>query len=439
MNVSTRKVLLLCIFFGTLLSSLLYLDYAKLSGTAVDLLAFFARFSAFVGTWLLFWNYLLGIRSIVGKWIVDLAWLVNIHKKTGKWTLYTLVLHFGLISIYYFQKYQINLVQVSSGDLRGFYKDVGFVALGIIALIAVTSIWLRKRFSFRGWHNLHLLSYVVLPIALVHTIGIGREDLPLIGRYLWITLAIIYMILLIYQLLSSMGMFKYKYKILSEDSETPTVSNIVLVPEGKNMLHPMPGQFIYIQPEKTGESHPFGVINYEPLTGKIWIAPKRLGTFTEWLSTKGTNQRIFIDGPYGVFTSEFIKDPNMQAVFIAGGIGIAPFMYSLYLLKKGIERPITLIYGNNTEDDIPFRDELAELAREVSNLKVVHVIRDAVNPGFEKGFVTIDVIKKYLGDDLTKYDFFICGPPVMINLVDKALRESGHVSKKSIHYELFSF
>lgn len=103
------------------------------------------------------------------------------------------------------------------------------------------------------------------------------------------------------------------------------------------------------------------------------------------------------------------------------------------------ERSVTLIYGNTGEQDVVFRDELAELERTgVASLKVVHVLS---KPSKEwrgaRGRLDEETVAKLCGPLDADRAFYICAPPAALNLTIRVLRRAG-VSPCRIHFERFS-
>ncbi len=86
---------------------------------------------------------------------------------------------------------------------------------------------------------------------------------------------------------------------------------------------------------------------------------------------------MYIDGPYGAFTSGC---PSDTQVLIAGGVGITPMMSIIRTLAdEGDKRPVILLYGSRDWDSITFREELEAIQPRL-NLKVVHVLSDPHTP-----------------------------------------------------------
>ena len=124
-------------------------------------------------------------------------------------------------------------------------------------------------------------------------------------------------------------------------------------------------------------------------------------------------------------------------VFIAGGIGITPFLSMLrYLRDTEANRQVLLIWGNKTEADIVCRHEIETMDAAMSSLQVVHVMSSQDDWPGEKGYVTSQLLGKYL-DGVESPQVFLCGPPVMMDKVIPSLLSLG-ISKQRIHDERFA-
>ena len=84
-----------------------------------------------------------------------------------------------------------------------------------------------------------------------------------------------------------------------------------------------------------------------------------------------------------------------------------------YALRDGAEDfELTLLYGSRDEESILFKKELDEVAAACPKLRVVHVLSDEEKAGYEHGFITAELIKKYAPAD-AEYSVFLCGPEGM--------------------------
>ena len=130
-----------------------------------------------------------------------------------------------------------------------------------------------------------------------------------------------------------------------------------------------------------------------------------------------------IDAPYGKFTFE---GEHEKIGFLAGGIGITPFKsICQYCTDMCLDTKVTLLYGNRTENDIAFRGELKALQRQNPNLKVVFTLNEADSDWKgSTGLITEEMIKKEI-PDYKKTVFYTCGPPNMVEIMEKLVEQLG--------------
>jgi NAD(P)H-flavin reductase len=85
-----------------------------------------------------------------------------------------------------------------------------------------------------------------------------------------------------------------------------------------------------------------------------------------------------------------------------------------------------------------YREALEALKARL-NLTIVHVL---ANPpaGWtgEQGFITAEVFKRHLPPPYADHEYFICGPDVMLDAIEKALGEM-NVPLSKYHSERYSF
>ena len=156
--------------------------------------------------------------------------------------------------------------------------------------------------------------------------------------------------------------------------------------------------------------------------------------FDTW--TAGT--KVEVSSPAGNFEYQELRDAK-KVICLAGGSGITPFVSMANAIADGDEDfEMTLLYGSRNKDNILFYDELEELTKKCDKIKVVHVLSDddaKAGEGFEKGFITAELIKKYAPAD-EKYSIFLCGPQQMYAFLDKELEKLA-LEKKYIRHEMF--
>ncbi len=135
--------------------------------------------------------------------------------------------------------------------------------------------------------------------------------------------------------------------------------------------------------------------------------------------------------PFGTFYYEPLRD-SKNLVALAGGSGITPF-YSMareiaYGKMKGVR--LTILYGSVHHSDIVLGEELAKVEKDCPDVRVVHVLSGDESWEGEKGFITKDLIAKYMGEDPT---VLFCGPVPMFKLVQQATSELGLTCRRFRH------
>jgi len=118
------------------------------------------------------------------------------------------------------------------------------------------------------------------------------------------------------------------------------------------------------------------------------------------------------------------RDAAKAAVFLAGGIGITPFMsMSRYAAEEGLAHRIYLLYANRAPESTAFLPELEELAIRNPNFTLVPVMSDppADWPG-ERGYVSAETVRKHVPEPQNTF-FYMAGPPAMVAAMTAVLDE----------------
>ncbi len=180
----------------------------------------------------------------------------------------------------------------------------------------------------------------------------------------------------------------------------------------------------------------------DTLEGKYMLTIKRVdgGLMSNYmLDTWKTGTEVTVSAPEGHFEYQPLRDAK-NVICLAGGSGITPFVSMAGAILDGDEDfNLTLLYGSRNRDAILFYDELKEIAEKTDKVKVINVLSDkdadTSKDGFEAGFITAELIKKYAPAD-EPYSVFICGPQAMYEFLDKEL-EKLKLERKYIRHEMF--
>jgi len=137
------------------------------------------------------------------------------------------------------------------------------------------------------------------------------------------------------------------------------------------------------------------------------------GGMTERIAQMTPGDRVFIDEPSGDIVD---KGPG---IFIAGGAGITPFIPIIKERHRthGL-KGCSLIFSNNTEDDIILR----EAWEEMPDLQSFFVVTEQPDSPFPSRHVDAEFIGNATGFD---HRFYVCGPPGMMKAIIKALKDNG--------------
>ena len=143
---------------------------------------------------------------------------------------------------------------------------------------------------------------------------------------------------------------------------------------------------------------------------------------------------VTASAPLGNFTYEPLRDAK-TVIGVVGGSSITPFRSLAKAIADGDEDcDLILLYGSRTLEDTMFQQDLTDLAASCDRIKLVNIFSDEEREGYEHGFITAELIKKYAPEG--EYSLFVCGPQVMRKFVDKEIETLG-LRKKFIRNELF--
>lgn len=211
---------------------------------------------------------------------------------------------------------------------------------------------------------------------------------------------------------------------------------------GKN-INFKPGQYFFITIPKLnysdnkGNIRHFSVVNSPGEKNVITMATR----IREESGFKKTLNELPLGSPVeiGAVTGDFVlpKNYSKPLVFVAGGIGVTPFMSMLrYFDEEKLPYDITLIYSNRDQGSTAFLEELNERKSRNKNLKLILTMtQDSAWKGDNRR-IDSQFIASKIPDFLNK-TFYISGPPVFNEAVGKALKEL-KIENKNILVENFS-
>jgi len=158
--------------------------------------------------------------------------------------------------------------------------------------------------------------------------------------------------------------------------------------------------------------------------------------FKQTIAKMNIGDTLEIDGPLGNLWPDNNSKP---AVFIAGGIGIAPFHGIIEeQIQLGWPQPITLFYVDKSQKDVVSLEKLQKLANENFIFVPTMTRLDENDKSWtgERGRITAELIKKYTKDVLAP-KYYIVGLPEMVKSTKEELQKL-NVPQENIKFELFS-
>jgi ferredoxin-NADP reductase len=184
-------------------------------------------------------------------------------------------------------------------------------------------------------------------------------------------------------------------------------------------------------------THTFSIASSPSDEDLVVTTRMRNTVFKQAISTLPIGSRARIEGPMGSFTLH--NNTARPAVFLAGGIGIAPFLSMLsHATEEKLRHSIVLFYANRHLQDAAFIDTLWKLERDNPRFRFVPTLtRAADNNGWKgkTGHIGLQMLFAHVGI-LRGPIYYIAGPPTMVAATRLTLSEVG-VDEDDIRTEEF--
>ena len=216
---------------------------------------------------------------------------------------------------------------------------------------------------------------------------------------------------------------------------SPTTVAFTLDTPDRDRLAFLPGQYVNIAVPGVDETRSYSFSSApddKQLTFLVKLTPG--GVMSTWLTEQaGIGHEVRFTGPNGSF---FLREAERPLLLLAGGTGLAPILAILRRLRDcGSTRPVHLVYGVSTDDDLVELDRLEELAAALPTLTWDHCVADSASSAANKGYVMSLIRPEHLyGGEVAVY---LCGPPPMVEAVRAHFAEQG-VVPTGFYYEKFA-
>ncbi|MFE2432653.1 ferric reductase-like transmembrane domain-containing protein [Streptomyces sp. NPDC059373] len=415
----------------------LYLAWDWLRPQGISSVYFIGEFTGVLAAYLMSCTLVLATRlTWLEKWFGGLDRMYRRHKQYALLSLLLLTPHQLLHFFFGFDASQNNHVDaqqaaqlVGLGHLLGAASSIGLLVLVVISLGQVSRI---LRLPYERWLFLHRLTGLLLLSALFHGWFLDliiRGSAPLLAIY--VTMATIGMAAYAYdELVLRHREPRADFTIHRVSRPRPDIVDLTLAPTGPARLPLTGGQFVYLRVggRRAWREHPFSVAGVQP-DGSVRLTIRALGPGTRRLHADvREGLPATLSGPYGMF-DHTLGGPRQ--IWIAGGIGIAPFLG--WLTHPGETLPRTdLFYCAPTAQDAPFLPELTAAAARLPGLRL--------HPTFSRshGRLNAEMIQAQAGPLTPDTHVFLCGPASLVEDLCRALHRQG-IPRHHLHAEHFAF
>lgn len=328
----------------------------------------------------------------------------------------------------------ITTVNLRLGNYLAMIAFAGIVVIVLVTL-APRIPFLSKLTgeTYEGWKKLHRYIGIFFILGFIHALTIPAP----LDAFIAISWVQIFFVIgtVSYLYTEFFGRFFKKflpYTVEAVRHPNNTTTEVTLRPSKEPVKRQRAGQFLFVRfpGDKTlNESHPF-TISSAPSGDVLRLTVKASGDFTRYLfSQLQAGADALIEGAYGMFD---YKSGGKKQIWIAGGIGLTPFLAFMRDMDENLDRDVDFYYTVRHPEEALFLDEIDAAARANPRLKA-HVRFSAT-----QGSLTVEEIVESAGGDVRNYDIYLCGPLPMVQVFTRKFKELG-VAGQRIHFEEFNF
>jgi predicted ferric reductase len=355
------------------------------------------------------------------------------HRWVGFTLLWTILTHATLVVLGYATLDDASMATTFLALAGVPASLLGMLAAAVIVVIAAVSMRsVRRRLRYEIWHGLHLLLYLALVLAFVHQLleTTTFTSSAFATVYWWALWLFAFGALIIGRLV--IPLWRNTYHRFRVEAVVPESHNVVSVYVGGRHLERLParaGQFcIWRFPghNRWWPANPFS-LSAAPNGRWLRLTAKAVGDASAGLRYLPVGTRVYLEGPYGAFTSA--HRTRSGALLIAGGVGITPLRA---LLEEEPSGDVVVLYRVRDVNEAVLLNEVRDLV--AARRGRLHLLTGRTGHGarpFEPNHL------RALVPDIAGRDVYVCGPAAMTSAVLASLRALG-VPNTQVHAEKFS-
>lgn len=319
--------------------------------------------------------------------------------------------------------------------LRDLAKDMGEWAFYLVLLMLVITLW--QRFPYRPWRMLHRIMPVLYLMLLLHAVMLAPSVYWQQPVGLWLVL------------LGCIGAYGAGVALLGRIGRTRQISGQVTAIEqsaadilavccqlDSRWPGHRPGQFAFVTFDDREGAHPYTIASADRGDGCVEFQIKALGDDTRNLGQRlAVGQRVRVEGPYGRFE---LGRQNAQArqVWIAGGIGLTPFLAWLDALELGAA-PLTadLHYCTRDRENDPWVERLKARCVALPGIRL-HIYGDRQGEVLSAAACVATPVDAAQAAGGHRTEIWFCGPQGLAAKLKQGFREIG-AGPYQFHQEAF--
>ena len=369
---------------------------------------------------LMAWSFILAVRiPLIEPVFGGLDSAYRVHRWAGALAIPTMLFHAG------------------SAQIRGGYLELpeaaaetGLTLAGaaVITCVVLFLLSIFRWMPYRWWRLTHKLFGVAYLFAVWHVYTVEKpyQNWSSWGIFLNLLMAAGAAAFLYRVIVRDMLRRGLRYRVVSA-TRVGTALDLRLEPIGKDLEYHA-GQFAVIKVQKRGlaEPHVFTVAA-PPGSGHLRFFIRRRGDWTAKLYDADlVGVEVLVEGPYGTFE---VTRKDAPTVWVAGGVGITPFLSNSTVLPAGAAHPPVLFYCVRSREDA-MGIELLDQADRDGKIDL-QIIASAEGQRF-----TRSTLSDHFGrGGLKGGHIALCGPKRLVRTAAKAGRKLGAASVETEDFD----
>lgn len=381
-----------------------------------------AQILGLMGIMCLAWTFILAIRSrLIENLFGGLDWVYKAHHILGGLAMIALLNHVLFLIVGAMPANMLKLYLIP-----GTSWDYTFGQLSLYTMLGLIVLTLFVKLPYRFWKWSHEWMGMVIIFGGLHGMLVSSDTARFMPLRYWIlswsglaTVAYLY---------KRFGYYFYpkpiRYRVVTR-GRAGDLSVIKLESAASPIVFEAGQYGFFSLTSRVRDEHPFSILGSEGST--LIVGVKVIGTFTNELANLQVDQEVFVRGPYGKFGEKMQQVKH--AVWIAGGIGITPFLSMAKSVKQN--QQIEMYFCARVMPPKVITEPFKVLADKNDNF---HWLPCETS---KDGRITGRKIYESTGQDKSA-TYLLCGPKAMMEEIARELAMLG-IRRSKIVYEDFAF